>query len=152
MPSVAGQAPRLRPRQPFRQPAHLIDGGQACDFAILNHSPLLYFSMISDASLLVLALSRSFRRAASCRRLRADGLIPIISDSTFMLAPICSPIRISISLAMMAGALLLLPQSLLSICYTFFPLPKPVAQVRRHRAGNVSFLAPRFALPVSPMR
>jgi hypothetical protein len=34
------------------------------------------------------ALSRSFRRAASCRRLRADGLMPIISDSSFMLAPI----------------------------------------------------------------
>ena len=29
--------------------------------------------------------------------------MPIISDSTFMLAPISSPIRISISFAMMAG-------------------------------------------------
>jgi len=29
--------------------------GQACDFAILNDSPLQYFSMNSDAGLLVVA-------------------------------------------------------------------------------------------------
>jgi len=36
--------------------------------------------------------------------------MPIISDSTFMLTPMCNPIRISISFALMAGPLLLVPQ------------------------------------------
>jgi len=80
--------------------------------------------------------------------------MPIISDSSFMLAPICSPIRISISFAMMAGPLLLVlvPQK------SSLGMLQTLSTAATSRSGSTSqtgspfFLASRFDLPVSPIR
>jgi hypothetical protein len=76
--------------------------------------------------------------------------MPIISASSFMLAPICSPIRISISLAMMAGPRLLVPQK------SSLGMLQTLSTAATSRSGSTAqtgsplVLAARFDLPVSP--
>ena len=65
-------------RQTEKTKLNLRTGSNLPTHPILSFLMLRYCRMISDASLLTFGLSRTFSRTASCRRLIADELIPII--------------------------------------------------------------------------